>query len=122
MHNLFTPNPLNVSSIDSFIIDEDSEEINNSTANISLNNFEKSYFDIFHNNSNELNIINNNSVKKVENKNKKKLLFVAQNRKRKRGKQGKGKSQKERSAWDRDNIITKIQVHFLNFVIHLLTN
>ena len=61
-------------------------------------------------------------MKKVENKNKKKLLFVAQNRKRKRGKQGKGKSQKERSAWDRDNIITKIQVHFLNFVIHLLTN
>ena len=122
MHNPFTLNAPNIGSIDSIFVDENLEENENPTPNNYMINFEKSYLNIFPNIFNESNIMNSNLVNTLESENKKKPVFVVQNGKKKRGKQSKGNNQKEHGAWDRDNIITKIQIHFLNFVIFFLND
>ena len=92
-------------------------------SNSNLNIFVKSQLNIL--NNNESSLIYNNSLKTEESENKNlnnKPVFITEIGKKKRGKEAKKKNKKEHRAWSRDNIINKIQIHFLNFVIFFLND
>ena len=61
----------------------------------------------------------------IENENKMKIekpIFETKLGKKKRGKKAKRINKKVHGAGDRDNIISKIQTHYLNFVINFLND
>ena len=61
--------------------------------------------------------------KKFENKVKSdKTDFKTKLGKNKRGKKSERINKKVHGAFDRDNILSKIQIHFLNFVIYFLND
>ena len=59
--------------------------------------------------------------KKVDRRNK--LLFRTESTKKKRGpKKHKESKKAEHTDWDKDNITTKIQIHYFNFIISFLND
>ena len=60
-------------------------------------------------------------IKKVDKKNK--FIFKTETAKKKRGpKKHKDKKKAEHTDWDRDNITSKIQTHYLNFIFSFLND
>ena len=112
-----------IGTIGSSFSEDDSKDNMSLYSNSNLNIFVKSQLNIL--NNNESSLIYNNSLKTEESENKNlnnKPVFITEIGKKKRGKEAKKKNKKEHRAWSRDNIISKIQIHFLNFVIFFLND
>ena len=77
------------------------------------------------NDENKIGSFNDNIAKENKNENGMKIekpIFEIKLGKKKRGKEAKRINKKVHGAGDRDNVISKIQTHFLNFVINFLND
>jgi len=101
------------------------DEISSSSNDISWINFPFPQINIFENDDNLIDTFNEKIEMKLETENKVKSdkpVFETKLGKKKRGKKSKRINKKVHGAFDRDNIISKIQIHFLNFVIYFLND
>jgi hypothetical protein len=97
--------------------------ISSSSNNDDLINFSSLQVDLYKNDENKIDPFNDDI--EIENENKMKIekpIFETKLGKKKRGKKAKRINKKVHGAGDRDNVISKIQTHFLNFVINFLND
>ena len=97
--------------------------ISSSSNNDYLINFSSLQVDLYKNDENKIDPFNDDI--EIENENKMKIekpIFETKLGKKKRGKKAKRINKKVHGAGDRDNIISKIQTHYLNFVINFLND
>ena len=97
--------------------------ISSSSNNDDLINFSSLQVDLYKNDENKIDPFNDDI--EIENENKMKIekpIFETKLGKKKRGKKAKRINKKVHGAGDRDNIISKIQTHYLNFVINFLND
>ena len=109
--------PLVTASID--------DKISSSSNDDNLINLCYSQIKIYENDENKIDSFNDNIAKKNKNENEMKIekpIFEIKLGKKKRGKEAKRINKKVHGAGDRDNVISKIQTHFLNFVINFLND
>ena len=101
------------------------DEISLSSNDDNLINLCYSQINIYENDENKIGSFNDNIAKKNKNENEMKIekpIFEIKLGKKKRGKEAKRINKKVHGAGDRDNVISKIQTHFLNFVINFLND
>ena len=111
----------NIPSVTAFIDDE----ISSSSNDDNLINLFYSQINIYENDENKIGSFNDNIAKENKNENEMKIekpIFEIKLGKKKRGKEAKRINKKVHGAGDRDNIISKIQTHYLNFVINFLND
>ena len=97
--------------------------ISSSSNNDDLINFSSLQVDLYESDENKIDSFNDDI--EIENENKMKIekpIFETKLGKKKRGKKAKRINKKVHGAGDRDNIISKIQTHYLNFVINFLND
>ena len=118
--NDFDLSNLHSISHNSSILDNISNDDLNPQSNLDEKSFRPSLSDLY---EEEIKFIDNLKIKEINIKHiKKKNIFKIEPIKRKRGRQLSKKNKKDHTSSDFDNVLCKIQTHFLNFSVSLIND